>query len=486
MNAPSLGLALPYNAEAEAGLLGAMLANASAYPRVADMLKPEHFHVDVHQRIYEAIAKQIGQGKPATPITVKDHFRAGEEAGGQSIPAYLLHLHANATSLINVHDYGQLIRDLWAKRCMIAFAGEISDLAQDHKASGADQILQHLQGRMTELDAALSTATVPVDAKAAADTVLRRVRGAAGDHEKPIPLPFAELRRVAQGRIKPGRLYGFLAASGEGKTSFILHLMRHAAENGNPSALLSFDQSEDECVDQMIRQATRITEQKVEQRRLTTEELAAYEAEAAKIADLPIAFPQCTDGRIEAVQAQARKFIAYWARRSVKAPIIVVDHIASLTDTNPRADAGSKAAEKTRAFKAFAKSTGAAVIMVTQRNSTNADKLMTRIPRPTIWDLEGGESARRDYDTVIGLFNPAFWRDKVLQTIPESAGKAREKIEAMYGDCDERMEVNLIKARHGNPRLRGKLRFEGQYTRISDPSEEAEQPSLIDEPEMPF
>ena len=101
--------AAPHNLEAEQALLGAILVNNEAHDRVSGFLDPHHFFDPLHQQIYETAAKLIAAGKQATPITLKTFFETAEPIGsGLSVPAYLGQLAANATTIINVRDYGRI------------------------------------------------------------------------------------------------------------------------------------------------------------------------------------------------------------------------------------------------------------------------------------------------------------------------------------------------------------------------------------------
>ena len=62
---------MPHNIEAEQGLLGALLINNDALDQVADFLKADYFYDPVHQRIFEAIYKLVGNGNLASPVTLK-------------------------------------------------------------------------------------------------------------------------------------------------------------------------------------------------------------------------------------------------------------------------------------------------------------------------------------------------------------------------------------------------------------------------------
>jgi replicative DNA helicase len=63
---------LPHNLEAEQGLLGTLMLDNSALERVSDFLCPVHFHIPVHQRLFEAILKLAERGQMAGPVTLKN------------------------------------------------------------------------------------------------------------------------------------------------------------------------------------------------------------------------------------------------------------------------------------------------------------------------------------------------------------------------------------------------------------------------------
>lgn len=115
----------PVNLEAEQAVLGAILANNEAYHRVSATLKPDHFSEPVHARIYDAASTLIRAGRIASPLTLKNHFENDAtlpEIGGV---AYLARLAANATTILNVPDYAELLVDLAARRAAMAAAHDL-------------------------------------------------------------------------------------------------------------------------------------------------------------------------------------------------------------------------------------------------------------------------------------------------------------------------------------------------------------------------
>jgi replicative DNA helicase len=66
---------LPFNIEAEAALLGALMIDNRLVERIADKLRPEHFFEPLHGRIYTAILARAQLDRRADPVTLEAVFR---------------------------------------------------------------------------------------------------------------------------------------------------------------------------------------------------------------------------------------------------------------------------------------------------------------------------------------------------------------------------------------------------------------------------
>ena len=111
---------LPYNIDVEKALLGAILFENKAFDRVANFISPNHFYDPLHGRIFEILAMLIRACKTATPVTVKTFFENVEPIdANMTVPQYLGHLLANATTIIGVENYARTIVHLSARRNLI-------------------------------------------------------------------------------------------------------------------------------------------------------------------------------------------------------------------------------------------------------------------------------------------------------------------------------------------------------------------------------
>jgi replicative DNA helicase len=145
---------LPHNAEAEQGLLGALMLDNSALERICDFLRPCHFYVPMHQRLYEAILKLAERGQIASPVTLKNYFEKDGDLTHVRGAAYLADLAASVITIINTEDYGRTIYDLYMRRELIALCQEVlrdayePRLEQEH---GAMAIIEQTEGRLFRL-----------------------------------------------------------------------------------------------------------------------------------------------------------------------------------------------------------------------------------------------------------------------------------------------------------------------------------------------
>ena len=140
---PELIRSPPYNSEAEQALLGALLINNAAYPRVSEFLQSEHFGNAVHARIYAAIGKLVERGQIANPVTLKNLFDQDSALGETGGTQYLVRLAAAAVTIINAEDYGRAIHDLYLRRQLIALGEDVVNDAFRHDLD--DRALEQIE-----------------------------------------------------------------------------------------------------------------------------------------------------------------------------------------------------------------------------------------------------------------------------------------------------------------------------------------------------
>src|ERR1700752_4819082 len=142
----------PHNIEAEQSLFGAILVNNDAFYRVSDFLEPKHYFEPLHQTIYETAGSLIRMGKVAPPVTWKTFLPADADIGGMAVGQYLARLAAEATTIINAHDYGRTIYDLSLRRDLIRIGEDMVNVAFDAPVDFAPRAqIEDAERRLYEL-----------------------------------------------------------------------------------------------------------------------------------------------------------------------------------------------------------------------------------------------------------------------------------------------------------------------------------------------
>jgi replicative DNA helicase len=142
----------PSNIPAEQALIGALLANNSAYDRVSEFLEPHHFADPVHGRIYQAIKDKIEKGAVADAVTLnQDFLNSGilDEVGGTR---YLAQLLTAMVGIISAGEYGKAIQDAWIRRQVIAIAEDtVNQSFGDGSGVSGEQIVDECSQKLSEL-----------------------------------------------------------------------------------------------------------------------------------------------------------------------------------------------------------------------------------------------------------------------------------------------------------------------------------------------
>lgn len=127
----------PHSLDAEQAVLGGLLLDNTAWPRVANVLTAADFYRADHRLIFEHIALLVDVGDPADAVTVAEHLNGAgklQDVGGQ---AYIGALALNTASAANIVHYAKIVREHAQRREIAAIGLELHDGAN---APGADAL----------------------------------------------------------------------------------------------------------------------------------------------------------------------------------------------------------------------------------------------------------------------------------------------------------------------------------------------------------
>ncbi|GAB4351472.1 MAG: replicative DNA helicase [Oricola sp.] len=461
------------NIEAEQAVLGTVLAYSGAYDEVARILEPEHFAEPLHEMIFRVIGERTRAGRPVDPVSILPFIPSKDDLGDITVKEYVDRLWQRAALPVEMaRGAATSVYEMWLRRRAYT---ECEDFIRALADLPADRDILDEVGRLEEKLAEIRARRFRGGDRSAAGTRYLDNMQAAYQRKEIVGVPIF-MREIADVISEPcfeaGNLYGLLSSSGEGKTSLTMQIVYHALDHGHPVQFLSFDQSEEQCIRQMVAQVHGISTSRQRRGDLSEKEWFDAQKFAEWMNDAPVEFIDLTDETAARIKTLTGPFLRRHHNR--KTPLIVVDHIGRVTPLDQRANEGTKAAQINAVFKGAAKETGAAWLVLNQRNTFGMKR---DNPRPIASDLYGGEQARQSYDAVFYLYRYLkHYEERAAVAATDADWKKIVKVfpEAVRKDHEDLAELGAIKVRFGSTAVRRTVEFDAPLTRYRPLKEEQE------------
>ena len=153
-NVTTEDMTMPCNIEAEKAVLGAFLNNNENINKVGDFLRPDHFYIPLHGKIFETIQRFYERGLISSPVTLKNYFDEDESIKELNISSldYLLKLSVNSASVINLVSYAKEIYETSLRRNLIGIGEDVVVTAHEHKAEiSASDLIESAEQKLFHL-----------------------------------------------------------------------------------------------------------------------------------------------------------------------------------------------------------------------------------------------------------------------------------------------------------------------------------------------
>jgi replicative DNA helicase len=483
--------AAPHNQEAEPALLGAILINNEAHDRVSGFLEPQHFFDPLHQQIYETAATLIGAGKSATPVTLKTFFENAEPIDATTtVPQYLGRLAANATTIINVRDYGRTVYDLATRRQLILIGGDMVNAAYDSPVDfPPKEQIEEAEARLFSLAetgkygqgfAAFNTAlTTAIEM---ANNAFKREGGLSG---------LATGLRDLDGKLgglQPSDLVVIAGRPSMGKTALATNIafniararVRSLASNperrpddpehdGAVVGFFSLEMSSEQLATRILSEQSGLPSERIRRGIIDQDEFKRLVAASQEMSALPLYIDQTGGLSIAQLSARARRL-----KRQHGLGLLVVDYLQLMTGNASRSDNRvQEVSQITTGLKALAKELNVPVVALSQLSRAVENR---EDKRPQLADLRESGSIEQDADVVMFVYREEYYIERTKPQ--EGTAEFMEwmgKMQLVSGKAD----VIIGKQRHG-PIGTVNLQFDGSVTRFSDLARDQYMPERIE------
>jgi len=145
-----LGKIPPQALDLEEAVLGALLLEKEAVNDVIDILQPESFYKDSHQKIYGAIQELFGAGDPIDMLTVTDQLRKNAQLEFVGGPYYISQLTNRVASAANIEFHARIISQKHILRELIRISSNTITKAFDDSTDVFD-LLDEAEGNLFQV-----------------------------------------------------------------------------------------------------------------------------------------------------------------------------------------------------------------------------------------------------------------------------------------------------------------------------------------------
>lgn len=467
---PGEEIPLPHNIEAEQALLGAIMINNEAFPRISAIIEPGDFYEPIHQGLFEVMSHLIGADRVATPITMKSYV--GEmDLGSLSPLQYMAQLCAEATTVINAVDYAKTIKDSATRRALFIACDEMqARILANSPDDSAIPLLDGLTDRIAEIRPRQYEERGEFQSFEAAARQAVEMAASAYQQGGVIAGLSTGLENLdAQlGGLNKSDLVIIAGRPGMGKTSLAANIAynvaralmakRVAGEKTGIVAISSLEMSSSQLAQRIVAEHSRISGWRIRRGKVSEAEFGSFSDSARALSGLPIRIDQSGGLTIANLAMRVR---ALHKRFGVE--LLVIDYLQLLKGSASRREANrvQEVTEITTGLKELAKELDVPIVALSQLSrqiESRDDK------RPMLADLRESGSIEQDADVVLFVYREAYYlRKREPKPGTEAHNEWTAAMEAAHG----RAEVIIGKNRHG-PEGTVHLGFDADLTQFND------------------
>ncbi len=401
---PADGGKLPPQAvDLEEAVLGALMLEKNPVNDVIDVLKPESFYKEAHQKIYGAIMDLFAASEPIDILTVTNKLRSKGELDVVGGPYYISQLTNRVASTAHAETHARIIAQKFIMRELIRISGETIRNAYDETTDVFD-LLDRAESELygvAEGNIRKNYDSMSQIMKQALDQIehaQNREDGISG-----INSGFAELDRITSGWQRSDMIV-LAARPGMGKTAFVLSMARNSAvQFGHPVAVFSLEMSSIQLVNRLIASETEISAEKLRKGNLEPHEYQQLHSRIGELSKAPIFIDDTPALSIFELRAKARRL-----KQQHNIDLIIIDYLQLMTaGTSKGGNREQEISTISRSIKEIAKELDVPIIALSQLSRSvetrGGDK------KPMLSDLRESGAIEQDADIVTFIYRPEYY-----------------------------------------------------------------------------
>jgi len=396
----------PQALELEEAVIGALMIEQDAFPKVSEILKSDSFYDHRHRVIYEAVANLSLNQRPIDILTVTEQLKSNgtiDEAGGA---LYVTQLAGKVSSSAHIEYHARIIAQKAMARELIAFTGNIQAKAFDDTTDisellgeAENQLFQIAHQNVKKDFACIDT--VLVESMERIYTASKRSQGMSG-----LASGFRELDNITSGWQKSDLII-LAARPAMGKTAFALSMAKNiAVNNQHPVALFSLEMSNVQLVNRLISSVCEISGGKLRDGRLAPYEWSILDSKVNALQTAPIYLDDTPSLSITEFKNKAVRL-----KQEHNVELIIIDYLQLMNASGIRV--GNRQEEIStisRNLKGVAKELDIPIIALSQLNRGVEGREGYEGKRPQLSDLRESGAIEQDADIVCFIHRPEYYK----------------------------------------------------------------------------
>ena len=397
-----LGKMPPNAVEFEEAVLGACMIEKDAYLNIAEILKPEMFYKENHQKIFKAIHNIAVDSESVDIITVTQELRKNntlDEIGG---PVYLAQLTNKVGSAAHIEIHARIIQQKYVQRELIRISSEIQKKSYDDSEDVKD-LLDFAESEIFAI-AEGSGSKDSRHIRPIIDEALELIHEAAKrpDGLSGLASGFTELDKITPGWQKSDLII-IAARPAMGKTAFVLSMARNmAVEYDQAVALFSLEMSAVQLVNRLIVAESELAHDKIKNGKLEPYEWEQLDIKLEKLYNAPIFIDDTPALSVFELRAKCRRL-----KSQNKLDIVIIDYLQLMTGPASSGNREQEVSNISRSLKALAKELNVPIITLSQLNRSVETRSGDK--RPQLSDLRESGAIEQDADMVFFIHRPEYY-----------------------------------------------------------------------------
>ncbi|MCL4145770.1 UNVERIFIED_CONTAM: hypothetical protein GTU68_032283 [Idotea baltica] len=264
-----------------------MMLDKDAITFVIDILTPDSFYLEAHQKVYDAIFYLFGKSKPVDILTVTEQLRKSGQLEAVGGAYYITKLTNRIGSTANVEHHARIVSEKYILRELIRLSNtvikdayedttdvfELLDQTEQQLFNITDQNMRRSYDKMSDL----------------IHQAIKNIEELKDTDESVVGIPsgFKELDKITSGWQKSD-LIVMAARPGMGKTAFVLSIARNAAiDYKRPVAMFSLEMSSIQLVNRLIASEAELPSEKLKKGDLANYEWQQLNSKVDQLAEAP-------------------------------------------------------------------------------------------------------------------------------------------------------------------------------------------------------